>query len=276
MKNSKNSIIDSYKKKIEELKNHNFHYYNRDDPKITDAEYDKLKKEIYIDFFRRLINILSTKTSEGILYEVDTKLRPSRNRGPVACTYENFKTYHETKSFSWEKIALKKTRVITENEFSLKVYHLLNKLNSLPIPDKEVAQEILKMRVNINDNKIETEKLDKQDLPKWFETKYVAGGQRDIEFLKFFYENKSSLIDQHEKDKKQLLFKRLENVFFKLDQIVNICFMAEKQDSLPSAAVNLLINELDEKDLGSLKALVSQGKTDIYNTLNKILESEIT
>ena len=52
--------------------------------------------------------------------------------------------------------------------------------------------------------------------------------------------------------------------------------MAEKQDSLPSAAVNLLINELDEKDLGSLKALVSQGKTDIYNTLNKILESEIT
>ena len=47
MKNSKNSIIDSYKKKIEELKNHNFHYYNRDDPKITDAEYDKLKKEIH-------------------------------------------------------------------------------------------------------------------------------------------------------------------------------------------------------------------------------------
>ena len=93
----------------------------------------------------------------------------------------------------------------------------MNKLNSLPIPDKEVAQEILKMRVNINDNKIETEKLDKQDLPKWFETKYVAGGQRDIEFLKFFYENKSSFIDQHEKDKKQLLFKRLENVFFKLE-----------------------------------------------------------
>ena len=82
-----------------------------------------------------------------------------------------------------------------------------------------MAQEILKMRVNINDNKKETEKLDKKDLPKWFETKYVAGGQRDIEFLKFFYENKSSLIDKHEKDKKQLLFKRLENVFFKLDQI---------------------------------------------------------
>ncbi len=52
--------------------------------------------------------------------------------------------------------------------------------------------------------------------------------------------------------------------------------MAEKQDSLPSAALDLLINELDEKDLGSLKALVNQGKIDIFNNLNKILESEIT
>jgi hypothetical protein len=52
--------------------------------------------------------------------------------------------------------------------------------------------------------------------------------------------------------------------------------MEEKQDTLPSAAVNLLINELNEKDLGSLKASVNQGKTDIFNTLNKILESEIT
>ncbi len=237
---------------------------------------DKLNQKIYIDFFRNLINILSTKTSEGILYEVDTKLRPSRNRGPVACTYKNFDNYHNTKAYSWEKIALKKTRVITENKFSTKVSHLLNTLNSRTISDKEVAHEILKMRININENKKESEKLDKKDLPKWFETKYVAGGQRDIEFLKFFYENKSSIIDQHEKDKKQLLFKRLENVFFKLDQVINICFMKEKQDNLPSAAVNLLINELDEKDLGSLKALVSQGKIDIYNTLNKILESEIT
>ena len=237
---------------------------------------EKLNKKIYIDFFRNLINILSTKTSEGILYEVDTKLRPSRNRGPIACTYENFKNYHRTKSFSWEKIALKKARVITENKFSKKVSHLLNKLNSCPISEKEVIQEILKMRVNINENKKESDKLDKKKLPKWFETKYVAGGQRDIEFLKFFYENKPSIIDQYEKDKKQLLFKRLENVFFKLDQIVNICFMEEKQDNLPSAAVNLLINELDEKDLGSLKALVSQGKLNIYNTLNKILESKIT
>ena len=231
-------------------------------------------KKTYLEIFRQLINILSTKTSEGILYEVDTKLRPSRNRGPVACTYQNFENYHTHKSFSWEKLALKKTRVITDGKFSTKISNLLDKLNAYPISDREVANEVLKMRVNINENKENTKNLEKKFLPKWFETKYVAGGQRDIEFLKFFYEKDSNLIDQHEKEKKLLLFKRIENLFFKLDQIVNICFKDKKQNNLPNAAISLLINETNEKDFGTLKAQINQGKIDIFNILNLILESE--
>ena len=231
-------------------------------------------KKMYLDIFRQLINILSTKTSEGILYEVDTKLRPSRNRGPVACTYENFENYHTHKSFSWEKLALKKTRVITDSNFSTKISNLLDKLNAYPISDREVAKEVIKMRVNVNEDNGETKNLEKKFFPKWFETKYVAGGQRDIEFLKFFYENDSNLIDQHEKDKKLLLFKRIDNLYFKLDQIVNICFTGKKQDNLPKAAIALLINETNEKDFGSFKAQINQGKIDIFNILNVILESE--
>ena len=115
----------------------------------------------------------------------------------------------------------------------------------------------------------------KKIISKWFETKYVAGGQRDIEFLKFFYEKDSNFIDKYEKDKKLLLFKKLESIFLRLDQVVNICFVNEKQNNLPNAAITLLINELNEKDLGSLKALISQGKINIFNTLNKIVESKL-
>jgi len=137
-----------------------------------------------------------------------------------------------------------------------------------------VANEVLKMRVNINENKENTKNLEKKSLPKWFETKYVAGGQRDIEFLKFFYEKDSNLIDQHEKEKKLLLFKRIENLFFKLDQIVNLCFQEKKQNNLPNAAISLLINETNEKDFGALKAQINQGKIDIFNILKLILDSE--
>ena len=39
-------IIDIYKKKITLLKKHNKLYFENDDPKISDAEYDILKREI--------------------------------------------------------------------------------------------------------------------------------------------------------------------------------------------------------------------------------------
>ncbi len=39
-------IIDTYKKKIALIKKHNRYYYNDDKPKISDADYDKLKNEV--------------------------------------------------------------------------------------------------------------------------------------------------------------------------------------------------------------------------------------
>jgi len=41
-------IIEKYKKKIESLKKHNNFYYIKDKPKISDSDYDNLKKEIII------------------------------------------------------------------------------------------------------------------------------------------------------------------------------------------------------------------------------------
>ena len=42
----KNEIIEKYKKKIKLLKKHNKLYFNNDNPEISDAEFDELKKEI--------------------------------------------------------------------------------------------------------------------------------------------------------------------------------------------------------------------------------------
>ena len=46
MKNKK-KIIDFFHKKIKTLQSHNKFYFTDDNPKITDSEYDKLKKEIF-------------------------------------------------------------------------------------------------------------------------------------------------------------------------------------------------------------------------------------
>ena len=44
--NSKKKLNIEYKKKIQELKNHNKYYFELDKPKISDAKYDELKKEV--------------------------------------------------------------------------------------------------------------------------------------------------------------------------------------------------------------------------------------
>ncbi len=44
--NEKREIIKKFNQKIRDFKKHNENYYNKDNPKISDAEYDKIKKEI--------------------------------------------------------------------------------------------------------------------------------------------------------------------------------------------------------------------------------------
>ena len=60
---SKNTLLKEYKKKISEIKKHNSLYFNHDNPKISDKEYDDLKKEIILlenkHLFLKKLNLLS-------------------------------------------------------------------------------------------------------------------------------------------------------------------------------------------------------------------------
>ena len=72
MKN-RNLIKKEYLTKIKKLNEHNQHYYEKSSPKISDAEYDTLKKEI-IEFEKKY-NFLKSKNSPSLL--VGSK--PSKN-----------------------------------------------------------------------------------------------------------------------------------------------------------------------------------------------------
>jgi glutamate-ammonia-ligase adenylyltransferase len=66
----------------------------------------------YARLAQRLIAALTVATAEGGLYEVDMQLRPTGNKGPVAVSLESFTRYHETESWTWERMALTRARVI--------------------------------------------------------------------------------------------------------------------------------------------------------------------
>ncbi len=58
------------------------------------------------------IAALTAPGAEGRLYDVDMRLRPSGNKGPVAVSLEGFRHYHEHDSWTWERMALTRARVI--------------------------------------------------------------------------------------------------------------------------------------------------------------------
>ena len=43
---SKSKILSNYKRKINLIKKHNYFYFTKDNPKISDSEYDQLKKDL--------------------------------------------------------------------------------------------------------------------------------------------------------------------------------------------------------------------------------------
>jgi len=69
--------------------------------------------QYYARFSQRFINALSAPTGEGMLYEVDMRLRPSGNSGPIASSLEAFKRYHDEAAWTWEHMALSRARAIT-------------------------------------------------------------------------------------------------------------------------------------------------------------------
>jgi glutamate-ammonia-ligase adenylyltransferase len=66
----------------------------------------------YARLAQRLIAALTVLTSAGGLYEVDMRLRPTGNKGPVAVSLESFRRYHETEAWTWERLALTRARAI--------------------------------------------------------------------------------------------------------------------------------------------------------------------
>ena len=61
----------------------------------------------------RIISILSVPTSEGTVFAIDARLRPSGNKGPLVSSLSTFRDYHRSTSWIWEKQALIKARPVT-------------------------------------------------------------------------------------------------------------------------------------------------------------------
>jgi glutamate-ammonia-ligase adenylyltransferase len=129
----------------------------------------------YTRFTQRLISALSAPTAEGTLYEVDMRLRPSGQKGPVATQLSGFAEYQINEAWTWEHLALTRARVITGSaELGRKVDAEIRTVLVRPRDRAKVAADVLDMRARIAAEK-GTENI--------WDLKQVRGGLVDLEFI---------------------------------------------------------------------------------------------
>lgn len=66
----------------------------------------------YARLTQALVTALTAQMSEGYLYEVDMRLRPSGRQGPVATSLAGFHDYQMTEAWTWEHLALTRARPV--------------------------------------------------------------------------------------------------------------------------------------------------------------------
>ncbi|MFI4948601.1 MAG: bifunctional [glutamine synthetase] adenylyltransferase/[glutamine synthetase]-adenylyl-L-tyrosine phosphorylase [Alphaproteobacteria bacterium] len=66
----------------------------------------------YARLSQRLISAIDAPTAEGRLYEVDMRLRPSGESGPIASSLAAFAQYQRDSAWTWEHMALTRARPI--------------------------------------------------------------------------------------------------------------------------------------------------------------------
>jgi len=128
----------------------------------------------YARLAQRLIAALTVLTAEGGLYEVDMRLRPTGNKGPVAVSLESFRRYHETEAWTWERLALTRARAVAgSSSLCEEVESVIRATLVAKADDAKIVADAREMR-----EKVAAQFSGKS---RW-DLKYVPGGLVDIEF----------------------------------------------------------------------------------------------
>ncbi len=89
--------------------------YDAGDADASDGKRPLAVRPYFARLTQALVTALSAPMSEGRLYEVDMRLRPSGRQGPVATALESFKNYQLNEAWTWEHLALTRAQPIVGN-----------------------------------------------------------------------------------------------------------------------------------------------------------------
>ncbi|MGH8312350.1 MAG: bifunctional [glutamate--ammonia ligase]-adenylyl-L-tyrosine phosphorylase/[glutamate--ammonia-ligase] adenylyltransferase, partial [Gammaproteobacteria bacterium] len=132
--------------------------------------------EYFTRLAQRIINILSIPTSSGVLYQVDTRLRPSGTAGLIVSSLEAFTRYQREHAWTWEHQALLRARPVAGDEIVGMTFNALRReILGRPREAEALKHEVADMRARMLKEHVQA--------GEGFDLKLDVGGLTDIEFL---------------------------------------------------------------------------------------------
>ncbi|PCI04359.1 MAG: bifunctional [glutamate--ammonia ligase]-adenylyl-L-tyrosine phosphorylase/[glutamate--ammonia-ligase] adenylyltransferase [Hyphomicrobiales bacterium] len=236
--------------------------------------------EYFIRFTQRLVTAMSAPTAEGVLYELDFRLRPSGNAGPLATHISSFIKYQTNDAWTWEALALTRARPIAgDAKFCDTVAKEVTALNGRDRDNKAVRADVLKMR-----EAIEAEKG--TDNP--WSIKAAKGGLIDIEFLAQWsilardgdmetdLQSTQSMLETAPDDLLQsedrTTLKEAHLFYGKVQQLTRICLAEEfVPENAPPGLVKAICATLDVPDISMAEAQLNETRLQVRAIFEKVL-----
>ena len=128
----------------------------------------------YTRLSQRLIAALTVATRRGPLYEVDMRLRPSGNQGPLATQLSGFLRYQSEEAETWERMALTRARVVAGDAALGDKIAAIIRAQLMRPRNATLGREIAAVRALVSEGK--------GDGDAW-DLKLAPGAQLDVEFL---------------------------------------------------------------------------------------------
>ena len=121
---------------------------------------------------QKILHMLTNRSQTGVLYNVDTRLRPSGTAGLLVSHIDAFVDYQKTRAWTWEHQALLRARTLFANAMIKTTFNQLKQnVIFLPRDKTSLRDDVTNMRAKINKH-LEHDAI-----------KHVSGGLLDLEFL---------------------------------------------------------------------------------------------
>ncbi|EMK5364729.1 TPA: bifunctional [glutamate--ammonia ligase]-adenylyl-L-tyrosine phosphorylase/[glutamate--ammonia-ligase] adenylyltransferase [Shigella sonnei] len=211
---------------------------------MTDGEREIDGRQFYLRLAQRIMHLFSTRTSSGILYEVDARLRPSGAAGMLVTSTEAFADYQKNEAWTWEHQALVRARVVYgDPQLTAHFDAVRREIMTLPREGKTLQTEVREMREKMRAH-LGNKHRDR------FDIKADEGGITDIEFITQYL----VLSYAHEKPK---LTRWSDNVRI-LELLAQNDIMEEQEAMALTRAYTTLRDELHHLALQELPGHVSE------------------